>query len=458
MQIPIKLRMTLVFAIGMALVFLALGVIGYHRVAADLLDSVDVGLRSRAQVLQTSIGDSSGPDAVAGSGKLIDSDEAFAQVLDASGNILATSTAVSSAPMLTAAEVHAISGPVFLTRQIEEITQYQQLDDPFRLLAVAMEQPPRQFVVVGATLSDVNESLQRLLVTMASLGSLAILLTTGAGWLLAGATLGPVEQMRKEAAAVSASEPARRLPVPRTGDELARLATTLNSMLDRLQQAIERERRFVDNASHELRTPIATLRAEIELALARKRDAPELEAALRSARDDVDLLQRLADDLLLLARMRGGRMPVRRVQARLSALTGSCRQLVDHQARDAGVAIEVETPDETVVVDPDRMQQALRNLLENAIRHTPRGGLVRLSVVRNDGTVRFNVLDSGPGFPTAMLDNVFDPFTRTQSDEGGPISTGLGLAIVRAIAEAHGGSAIARNTPHGASVTIELRA
>ncbi len=458
MQIPIRLRMTLVFAIGMALVFLALGAIGYHSVAADLLDSVDVGLRSRAQVLQTAVGQSSGRDTVAGNGTLIDSDEAFAQVLDASGNILATSTAVSSAPMLTPAEAHAISGPTFMTRQVKEITQYQQLEDPFRLLAVAMEPPPHQIVVVGATLSDVNESLQRLLVTMASLGALAILLTTGAGWLLAGATLGPVEQMRKEAAAVSAAEPSRRLPVPRTGDELARLAITLNSMLDRLQQAIERERRFVDNASHELRTPIATLRAEIELALARKREAPELVAALQSARDDVGLLQRLADDLLLLARMRGGRMPVRRVQARLIDLMASCRQLVDHQARDAGVAIEVEAPDETIEVDPDRMQQALRNLLENAIRQTPRGGLVRLSVVRNDGKVRFNVLDSGPGFPPEMLDSVFDPFTRSQPDERGPISTGLGLAIVRAVAEAHGGSASARNTPDGASVTLELRA
>ena len=126
--------------------------------------------------------------------------------------------------------------------------------------------------IVGATLSDVDEALQRLFQVMVTIGPLVILLTTGAGWLLAGAALGPVEDMRREAAAVSASEPGRRLPVPPTGDELARLATTLNAMLDRLQEAIERERRFVDSASHELRTPLATLRAEIDLALIRKRE------------------------------------------------------------------------------------------------------------------------------------------------------------------------------------------
>src|SRR5262249_53998656 len=153
------------------------------------------------------------------------------------------------------------------------------------------------------------------------------------------------------------SEPARRLPVPRTGDELARLATTLNSMLDRLQESIEREHRFVDNASHELRTPLATLRAEIDLSLARPREASELEASLRSAQEDVNRLQRLTEDLLVLARSRGGRFPVRRVQTRLDVLVTRSLQFVGGQARDAGVTIEAEASDDEVELDPDRIGQ-----------------------------------------------------------------------------------------------------
>jgi len=457
MRLPLRLRLTLVFAVGMALVVAGLGAFAYFRTKSDLVASVDAGLRSRAQVLVNSVSRNTDLGGVLVEGKLIDPDEAFAQVLDASGRIVDTSSAVSSAPLLTAGEVRSISKFYFVTRQIEEIQQYENLDDPFRLLAVTVAGPPQRVVVVGATLSDVNDALQRLLNTMVTIGPGAILLTAAAAWLLAGAALRPVELMRREAAAVSASEPGRRLPVPRSGDELARLATTLNSMLDRLQEAVERERRFVDTASHELRTPLATLRAEVELALIRPREARELEASLRSAQEDVKRLQRLAEDFLVLARSRGGQVPVRRVQTHLAALVTKSVQFVSDQARDAGVTIEVDSSDDTVELDPDRVHQALRNLLENAVRHTPRDGVVRVGANRTNGTVRFVVADSGAGFPAEVMASAFDPFTRGKRENSDPDGTGLGLAIVRAVTEAHGGSVSAENTPAGARVTVELR-
>lgn len=453
MHLPLKLRLTLVFGVGMAVVFVGLGTYGYRRVEADLLASVDAGLRPRAQVLANSVDRSDEANRVLAEGKLIDPDEALAQVLDDSGRIVDASSAVSSAPLLTAEEVLSISRPMFITRQIDEADP----DDPFRLLAVSIDQPVHRVIVVGATLSDMNEALQRLFRVMVTIGPVAILLTAGAGWLLAGAALLPVEQMSREAAAVSASEPARRLPVPRTGDELEHLAATLNSMLDRLQEAIERERRFVDNASHELRTPLATLRAAIELALARRREAPELEASLRSAQEDVNHLQRLAEDLLVLARSRGGRLPVRRVQMRLATLVTRSLELIDGQARNAGVRIEVEAADDEVKLDPDRMHQALQNLLENAIRHSPSGGVVRVSAGRTGSFVRIVVTDSGPGFPPDLLTGAFEPFMRGSSKAASPSGNGLGLTIVRAVAEAHGGAASAENTPDGARVTLDVR-
>ena len=451
MHIPLRLRLTLVFSVGMAIVLLGLGTYGYLRVGADLQASVDAGLRSRAQVLADATSKGQARDVVAAKGRLIDPDEAFAQILDTSGQIVEASSAVADAPLLSPSEVSLVADPTFSTRQLDP------QDDPVRLLAVAVDGPNRRVVVVGATLGDVIEARQRLLLVMVTIGPLALLITAGAGWLLAGAALRPVEQMRREAAAVSASEPNRRLPVPRTGDELARLATTLNSMLDRLQEALERERRFVDDASHELRTPLATLRGEIDLALLRRRDAPELEASLRSAQEDVVHLQRLADDLLVMARIRAGRISVHRVEVSLAMLTSRSVRAVENQAAAAGVTIDVDASDETVEVDPERIEQALRNLLENAVRQTPRMGVVRVSARRLDGFARFVVADGGPGFPPDLLATAFEPFTRGDVETAGPTGAGLGLSIVRAVAEAHGGSASAENTPDGARVTLDVR-
>ncbi len=451
MRLPLRLRLTLVFSVGMAIVLLGLGTYGYLQVSADLLASVDAGLRSRAQVLVDAASRAEAGNVAATDGTLIDPDEAFAQILEASGQIVDASSAVSGAPLLSPVEVGSVVDPTFITRQLDP------QDDRIRLLAVAVDGPPRRVVVVGATLGDVTEATQRLLLVMGTIGSLAILITALAGWLLAGAALRPVEKMRREAAAVSASEPARRLLVPRTGDELSRLATTLNSMLDRLQEALERERRFVDDASHELRTPLATLRGEIDLALARRRDTSELEASLRSAREDVMRLQRLADDLLVMARLRGGRIPVHRVETSLAMLTERSVRTVEGEAAAAGVTIDVDASDETVEVDPERIEQALRNLLENAIRHTTHGGIVRINARRLDGFARFTVADSGPGFPEDLIATAFEPFTRGEVEAAGPTGAGLGLSIVRAVAEAHGGSASAENTPDGARLTLDVR-
>jgi len=229
-------------------------------------------------------------------------------------------------------------------------------------------------------------------------------------------------------------------------------------MLDRLQEALERERRFVDDASHELRTPLATLRGEIDLALAKRRDAPELEASLRSAQEDVVRLQRLADDLLVMARVRGGRIPVHRVETSLAELTMRSMRSVERQTAAAGVTVDIDAPDHTVDVDPERIEQALRNLLENAIRYSPRGGVVRLSAGLVDGYVRFVVTDGGPGFPADLQNSAFEPFTRGDIESSSSSGAGLGLAIVRAVAEAHGGSASVENTPDGARVTVDVRA
>jgi signal transduction histidine kinase len=299
------------------------------------------------------------------------------------------------------------------------------------------------------------EALETLLTALLVGGPLVLVLASFAAYRLAGAALYPVESMRLEAEAVSASEPGRRLPLPPARDEILRLGETLNVMLDRLEGALERERRFVADASHELRTPLAALRTELELALRRERTHDELRAAVRSAAEEADRLSQLAEDLLVLARSEGGMLPVRRGTLAASALLDDVRVRYARRAREAGRALEVEGDDLALSVDRLRVEQALGNLVENALRHG-RGRIV-LRVSRHDGRIELHVRDEGPGFAPEFVDRAFEPFSRADTGRPGH-GAGLGLAIVDVIARAHGGSAHAANADVGADVWLSLPA
>ena len=454
MRVPLRLRLTLAFALAMMLVLGGLGAFVYLRVGADLLASVDMGLRSRAQVIVDAAQERRSV-LVDSPGNLIDQDESFAQVLDPAGAVIDSSSAATEAPLLSPRALRSVTRPTFFVRSVPRIDQ-----DPVRVLVVPVGSPgARVFVVVGATLGDRKDALSRLLLSLTIGGPIALLLTSLAGWLVAGASLRPVERMRQEAAAISLSEPERRLPVPSTRDELERLGTTLNSMLDRLQQAFERERRFVDDASHELRTPLSILKAELDLALARTRTPKELEMAIRNAAQETDRVVRLAEDLLVLARTERGRLPLHREDVDLSELVSRTCTAFESRAVAAGVRIEVVASRDRASVDAARVRQALENLLDNALRHTPSGGVIRVNACGNGRTVSLVIEDSGPGFPYGFLDRAFEPFARSEAGASGDgAGAGLGLAIVKAIAEAHGGAVTAENASEGgARLTLSLR-
>ncbi len=444
MRLPIRLRLALAFAVGMAVVLACLGAFLYVRLGAQLLSSIDLGLRSRAQIVQAAVADGSFADRPTG---LSDPDEAFSQVLDGSGAILGSSPEVAEHPLVEAGDLRA-RGPVFVSRAVAG------QEDPARLLIVPVD--GGRFVVVGATLSDRGEALDQLLALFAIGGPVALLVISLAGWAIAGAALRPVERMRVEAAAISASEPERRLPVPAGDDEIVRLATTLNEMLGRLQESLARERRFVDDAAHELRTPLAILNGELELALSRPRTAGELEATIRRASAEADRLARLAEDLLVLARAQEGRLPVHREDVSLGEVVAAACAGRRTSASAADVTITTDGGDRHASLDRARVRQAVENLLDNAIRHSPPGGRVRVANGGDDGRVWVRVEDDGPGFGPEVLPIAFEPFSGASSNGDG---AGLGLAIARAVAVAHGGDATAENLPgRGARVTITLRA
>ena len=295
-----------------------------------------------------------------------------------------------------------------------------------------------------------DETLSSLLGLLLVGGPLALAAATTAGWLLAGAALRPVEAMRRRAAEISADTTGERLPVPVANDEIHRLGTTLNEMLDRLDAGLLRERRFVADASHERRTPRALLQTELELALRRPRSQEELEAALRSAAEEADRLVRLAEGLLLLAT--SDDVPLRRERF-------SVRDLLE----SVGRRFDVDVGEAEGELDGDRLrlESALANLVANALRHG--APPVRLDAIREGDRVVLRVTDSGPGFPAEFLPHAFERFTRADEARTGP-GAGLGLAIAAAVARAHGGEATARNLSGpdletaGAEVALSLPA
>ena len=446
-RVPIRLRVAAAFAVAMAVVLVLAGSTLYFRLGQHLALAIDKQLQVRAQDLGVIISEPGASLGETGGIRFFEQGESYSQLVDARGRVVQASPRLRGKPSLLAeAELRrALEASIFTTRD-----SVPGLDEPSRILATPVMQEKEKFVLlVGQTLEERAETLRSLRNELLVAGPLALILATLAGYLLAGLALRPVDSMRRRAAAISAETPGARLPVPRTGDEIERLGRTLNEMLGRLESALQRERDFVADAGHELRTPLALLRTELELALRHGRSSAELRAAIRTSSEEVDRLAQLAEDLLLIARSEQGRLPLRTETLDGAALLLSVARRFEWRAQEAGrMLTAADAPEVELVGDRIRLEQALGNLVENALRYG--AGEVRLSASAADGVVELHVTDHGVGFPPEFLDRAFDRFTRP--DAGRTRSgTGLGLSIVRVIAEAHGGSAHAANRQDGGS-------
>lgn len=442
-RLPIRVRLTLPFALGMALVLAAVGVVIYLRVGSALLASVDQTLNAQASEALTR----------ARQGReLLDNDVsdgptiAQVQLLDGT---LDDSSPSGLPPLLHASDLLHISKT---TRRTEEI---EGLRGEWRLRATPLRLDNRRAVlVIGRSVESRAETLRHLEREFLLVAPAALLLSILGGYVLAAAALRPVEAMRRRAGVISATTPGRRLPVPRTRDEISALAITLNDMLGRLENALEHERRFVADASHELRTPLALLRAELDLALRRPRSRDELEAAVRSAAEETERLSRLAEDLLLIARADQGSVPLRLENVDVPLLLENVRRRFAVRAHELGRDVAVtETAGLAVEADSLRLEQALGNLVDNALVYG--GGRVTLRAVPTGDAVELHVADEGEGFPPSFVARAFDRFSRADEARNAP-GTGLGLAIVALVAQAHGGSAVAGGGEGGADVWLSL--
>ena len=261
-----------------------------------------------------------------------------------------------------------------------------------------------EVLAIGRSLDDRDDALASLLTELLVVGGLALVLFAVGGYVVA----------------VSAARP----------------------VLERLERGLERERQFVSDASHELRTPLTTLRAELELALRRERSRAELERALRSAEDEVDRLVRLAEDLLVLARADEGRLELRREPVQVRDLVDAVERRFSTRAAEAGRPLEARSDGTKLVGDRLRLEQALGNLVDNALRHG--AGAIIVEGHRVDASVDLSVRDEGGGIPRDLAPRAFERFTRADGARTGD-GSGLGLAIVDAIARAHEGVAYVDN-------------
>jgi len=440
-RLPIRTRLTLVFA-SLSLVVLAVAgaslLIGFR---AELDRTINNGLLSRLETARA--------DPLAEIAAIPQGDDAFAQLIRSDGEVESSSN-LPAEPLLPSAVLASIHGQTFFDRGV------RMVEDRVAARLLAVLSADGSHIVVGIDVDDQREVVARLTVLVAVGGPIVLLALSVLGWILAGAALRPVEELRSEAAAISLSEPDRRLPVPDTGDELQRLTETLNGMLDRVHDALDRERRFVDEASHELRTPLGVLKAEVDLAMKGPRNRDELKAALQSIAQETERLRRLTQDLLVLARSDRGRLPVHRGDVDVSSVIERVAAEFADRASREGVSLRVSGSDVRARVDSDRVRQAVENLVDNGLRHAGRGGSVEVRADRDGDRLRVVVSDSGPGFAGDVLDRAFEPFARADGGREGD-GAGLGLTIVRAVAEAHGGSATVRNLEGGgAAVSLEL--
>ncbi|HEY3674207.1 MAG TPA: HAMP domain-containing sensor histidine kinase [Acidimicrobiia bacterium] len=439
--VRVRITVAAVLVVGASLVAGAFWLVRAHR--DGLTTNLETTARLRSQDVAASVGDGNFSPRFA----VPRGDENLVQVVDEHGVVVAESANIVGDARISHLRPDADGYSVRTVAGLED-------EGPYRVVARRVHAASGTYVVyVARSLEGVTRStdnLERLLWwSLPALLTLMGVLT----WVVTGRALRPVEAMRREVEVIGGEDLHRRVPEPVTEDEIGRLARTMNAMLTRLEDATDRQRRFVADASHELRSPLTGIRAQLEVDL----EHPELadwQATERDVLADAIRMQRLVDDLLVIA------------VADASALDAAHRAPVDldeivlAEARrlDTNTALTVDTravSGAQVDGNADQLLRVVRNLLDNAGRHAR--SQVELSLTESNTDVTLRVVDDGPGIPDADRERVFERFARVddargRDDDGG---AGLGLAIVHDVVVAHGGSVAVENTP-GAAFTVVL--
>ena len=439
MSAPIRVRMTAWYVLVLAVVLVAVGAFVTVQLRSDLTDSLDHDLRAAVQQIAAGYRVEGAPEFRDTSNTVLSGERATSQVRDAAGHVIASfGDPVSRRPLLGNGTVR-VDGT------------------DFRLASETISRggTPRT-VVAASSLEPVNRSVHRVLVLLLIALPVALLLAAAAGWWLARRSLAPVDRMTSMAEQIGPGALHERIDVPATADEVAHLARTLNTMLDRIETGLSEQRRLVADTSHELRTPLAAMRAELDVSLRHDDLTPAARTVLESTREEVDRISATVDDLLVLARADEVGLAAMHQHVDLHELAAAATEPFETLARARGVDLRLEGAAAPAVGDPDSLRHALRNLVDNAVKFTPGGGAVVVRSGRHDGVAEVTIIDEGPGIPTELQDRVFDRFFRVDEARAGA-GSGLGLAIVDEVARAHGGRVTVRqHLPCGSVFTFRV--
>lgn len=456
--LSLRARLTLWYA-GVLLAILAvMSALSYSFLRWSLLQQVDSSLASVAQIVRESdergAGDSEVERAIRellGPGF----SDRYYQFLDPEGRSrFRSGSPPVTLPLSPEARRNAAHG----------LRTFETLEDlrggPTRLLTVPVLRDGRrvEIIQVSAPLARIREALSGYLTTLLALVPVAVALAAAGGFVVTRRALRPVRDMSRAARQITAEDLGRRLTRRGAEDEIDHLADTLNAMLTGLEAAFAQSRRFSADAAHELRTPLTALKGEIEVALRAERSPEEYRRVLHSALEEVEHLIRMAEDLLLFSRSSAA-IGVPRDRVELEPIVLEALEAGARRAQGTGVGVRAEEIEPgTVLGEAGALRRAVLNLVDNAVKYTPAGGKVSLSLLARDGEALIVVQDTGIGIDPVDAARIFDPFVRLDAarsrDAGG---AGLGLALVKSIVAAHGGTVEVESDPGaGSRFTIRL--
>ena len=459
---PIRLRLTLWYVLLLGIVLAMFSVSVYGALRNSLRSNLDDALNSRITTVlasMTSVGDAPAlPGAyIAPDTEPPDQGEQYLRLYDRMGVLRAdTSAPAGAVPGSPANVANALTGAASWRSVTVGGERFR-----VRFAPVTRDGAIIGVLEAGQTESDLAETLRNLLIIIATAYPLTLLVASFGGLFLARRALAPIDNVTRLARRITAENLSQRLNLPLPDDEVGRLARTFDNMIDRLDDAFQRQRQFTADASHELRTPLTVVKGQVEVALSRPRPADDYRQTLQAVNEEVDRLIRLVGSLLTLARADAGQIPLAREELDLGNVATAAMEQFEPLARQRDIALVVDGGGAAPVsADEDLLLQLALNLLDNAVKYTPAGGTITVGWRRDPHHARLSIRDTGIGIPREQLPRLFDRFYRVdvaRSRASG--GAGLGLAISRWIAEAHDGSiAVESELGHGSVFTLTLPA
>ena len=455
---PIRLRLTLWYVLLIAVILAAFSAGVYLVLRQALYQNLNESVQNRASALLNIIqyeGDRPFlPDQV--SSEDPSRGEHFARVFDTFGGLSFDNTAALGHVPVDAEVVATTLAGRPTTRSVK----IPEDDEPIRIKTLPIIRDGVIFGVleVGQLEDDLSDTLTTLLIILGIAYPVTLVFASLGGVFLAGRALSPIDNITRAARHISAEDLNQRLNLRLPDDEVGRLAHTFDDMIARLDDAFRRQRQFTADASHELRTPLTIIKGQIDVSLQKEREPEAYRQVLQGVNEEVDRLIRLAGSLLTLTRADAGQIPLTFENVNIAEVVTGALEQVRATADDKGVRSQLAPgPPVTIQADEDLLLQLMLNLLDNAIKYTPSGGLVTVGWRMSGNQVELRVQDAGIGISREHLPYLFDRFYRVDKArsraEGG---VGLGLAISRWITEAHGGSIHVENAPDEGSIFTVL--